>query len=92
MKSLELLDFEWQVQVFTWEVRCQLLVAFKGKFDRMNVPQSYTESKPLGTWVMNERIQYKLFKANQKIFMTRERIQSLELLDYEWQLKTRSPT
>ena len=70
-----------------WEERLQELAEFKRKFLHTNVPQRYTENKQLGIWVMNQRIQYKLFKANNnKSFMTRERIQSLKELDFKWQL------
>jgi len=89
IQSLEELDFEWEriTNRCTWEERRQQLVDFKRKFRHTNVPRDYAKNKPLGNWVNTQRIQYRLFKANNnKSFMTRERIQSLKELDFKWQL------
>jgi len=48
-----------------------------------NVPREDAENKALGRWVHTQRTQYKLLKENRKNQMTRERIQSLDELDFE---------
>jgi len=93
IQSLEELDFEWECNTTrTWEKSRQQLVDFKNKFRHTNVPQTYAENKPLGNWVNTQRTQYRFFKAKRESHMTRERIQSLDELDFEWQLRTRSNT
>ena len=71
-----------------WEKSRQQLVDFKVKYRHTNVPAKYAENKPLGTWVSTQRTQYKLFKEKRKSSMTRERIQSLDELDFEWELRS----
>ena len=85
IQSLDELGFEWEVhsKSYTWEECQQQLVDFKDEFDHTNVPQRYAENKPLGSWAMNQRIQYKLFKASKKSSMTRDPIESLEKLGFE---------
>jgi len=89
IQSLEELDFDWEPRTNNWEGKCQQLADFKVKYSHTNVPQKYAENNPLGIWVMNQRQQYRLFKEKRKSSMTRERIQSLDKLDFEWQPKAR---
>jgi len=70
----------------SWEERRQQLVVFKNKFRHTNVPQRYAENNQLATWVNTQRSQYKLLKAGKKSHMTRERIQSLDELGFEWKV------
>ena len=69
----------------TWEESRKQLADYKVKFLHTNVPQGYAENKSLGTWVNTQRRQYRLFKAGRNSYSctTKERIQSLEELDFE---------
>ena len=49
-----------------WKGKRKQLADFKVKFRHTNVPRSYEENKQLGTWVDNQRKQYKLFKEKRK--------------------------
>jgi len=84
MQSLDKLGFEWELNYKSWEERRKQLAVFKTKFLHTNVPRDYAENKPFASWVNTQRIQYKLFEASKKSHMTRERIQSLDKLDFEW--------
>ena len=88
IQSLEKLGFQWHLKV-PWEEQRQQLVAFNKEFRHTNVPKSYVENNKFVVWVQYQRSSYKLFKAKKKSSMTRERIQSLEKLGFEWQLRTR---
>ena len=86
IQSLDELDFEWERNnTRTWEESRQQLADFKRKFGLTDVPQTYEENKQLGTWVNTQRTQYKWLKAKIKSSMTKERIRSLEALDFEWE-------
>jgi len=90
IQSLNELGFEWErYTTRTWEENRQQLVDFKREFRHTNVPQRYAENKPLATWVDTQRYQYMLLKAKGKSQMTRERIQSLDQLDFDWEPKSR---
>jgi len=91
IQSLDKLDFEWERKTSTWEESRQQLADFKVKFRHTNVPQRYAENKPLANWVKTQRYQYMLFKSKRESSMTRERSQSLDELDFEWQPKTGRP-
>jgi len=71
-----------------WEIESEQLADFKDEFGHLNVPQNYTENKPLGTWVSTQTKQYKLFEASKTSNMTRERIQFLEELGFEWEVRS----
>jgi hypothetical protein len=66
----------------SWEERLQELATYKQVNGHTNVPQKFPSNKPLGTWVANQRTQYRLFKANENSSMTPERIESLNELDF----------
>jgi hypothetical protein len=65
-----------------WDERLQELATYKQVNGHTNVPQKCPSNKPLGTWVHNQRTQYRLFKANENSSMTPERIESLNELDF----------
>jgi hypothetical protein len=51
-----------------------------------NVPVRDSENIQLGTWVSNQRTQYKLHEEGKKSHMTIFRIQALESLGFEWDI------
>jgi hypothetical protein len=90
IESLNELDFNWGLggirSYASWEERLQELATYKQVNGHTNVPQIFPSNKPLGTWVANQRTQYRLFKANENSSMTPERIESLNELDFNWGL------
>jgi hypothetical protein len=85
IKSLNELDFEWVVSSASWERHLQELVTYKQQNNgSTNVHQRRLSNKLLGQWVQRQRHQYKLLQENKKSTMTKERIKSLEKLDFDW--------
>jgi hypothetical protein len=94
IKSLNELDFEWVcVKTSTvWEQRLQELAIYKQQNNgHTNLSTLYADSKPLGRWVKTQRSQYKLLQEGKSSTMTKERIKSLNKLDFEWSPGRTSP-
>lgn len=83
IQSLNDLGFVWKPTV-SWKERRQQLADYKAQVGNANVPQDYTKNKPLGTWVHNQRSQRKLFEEGKQTTMTKDRIQSLNELGFDW--------
>ena len=64
-----------------WELRYAQLVEFKNQNGHCNVPYNYTEHRQLGTWVGNQRTNYKAGK------LSPERQRLLETLGFVWSAK-----
>jgi hypothetical protein len=60
----------------SWEERLQELASYNQANGLTNVPQCYPPNKPLGLWVNNQRCR--------KSKISKERIQSLEKLGFDW--------
>ena len=69
-----------------WDTKFNELVAYKDAHGgSCNVPQGYAENPQLGTWVNNQRAQYKKFQQDPSTSsMTQERIERLESIGFEW--------
>jgi len=94
IKSLNKLGFVWRWRIVskysqvTWEERLQQLIDFNNEFNHTNVPQTYAKNKPLGTWVSNQRTQYRQLVEEGKLSsLTDERIKSLNKLGFVWRLR-----
>jgi hypothetical protein len=71
-----------------WDTRRKELATFKEANGHTNVPSRFPSNKPLGQWVNYQRHQYKLLQENDKSCqMTKERIKSLNELDFEWRYR-----
>ena len=69
-----------------WLRRYDELIAFKQQHGHCKVPQSYSQSKTLGVWVMTQRKQYRLLWKGESSCMTAERQAALEKIGFEWSL------
>jgi hypothetical protein len=93
IKSLNELDFDWSpgkekkaLLSTLWHTRRKELATYKQVNGHTNVSTLDATNKPLGTWVANQRTQYKLLQDGKKSLMTTERKKSLNELDFEWRL------
>lgn len=68
----------------TWLHNYQCLIQYKKYNGHCNVLQRYTPNKKLGTWVNNQRTEYRKLMNGQKSSMTKERITALEEIGFEW--------
>jgi hypothetical protein len=84
IQALESLGFEWGVCDTAWEDRLSELADYRKIHGHCNVPQLCSENSNLGTWVMNQRTQYRLHLEGKTSSITPSRIQELESLGFEW--------
>jgi Helicase associated domain. len=72
---------------YTWDDRFEELRLYKEQHGHCNVPQVY--ERGLGTWVSQQRAQFKRFKSGKTSSMTTRRQQQLEKLGFVWSLRKR---
>jgi hypothetical protein len=72
---------------YTWDDRFEELRHYKEQHGHCNVPQIY--ERGLGTWVSQQRAQYKRFRSGKTSSMTKRRQQQLEKLGFAWSLRKR---
>jgi hypothetical protein len=85
VQALESLGFVWNVLDALWELRFSELVDFQHIHEHCKVPHKYSENRPLGTWVTDQRTQYKLRGQDGRISnMTDYRVQALSGLCFAW--------
>ena len=89
IQKLESIGFQDKAKTI-WDQRFQELKQYHKDYSHCNVPNVFPENKALGRWVNNQRQQYKKFLAgDSKSSMTPERIQKLESVGFQWQLRKR---
>jgi hypothetical protein len=76
-----------QLSVFTWESRLSELADYRKIHGHCNVPQHYSENIQLGRWVNQQRTNHRLHLEGKKSPLTTFRIQELESLGFEWDIK-----
>ena len=84
IKLLDEVGFEWSPQDNSWNDLHRLLVEYEAEHGNCLVPQHYPDNKALGTWVANQRTQYRLRREGKHSHLTEERIKLLEDLGFVW--------
>jgi len=88
--KLEQLGFVWsKCGKSDWSMRFQELKEYKKEFGDCLVPQRYGPNPQLGTWVNNQRTQYRTFNEDGLGPMTSERVQMLEGIGFVWNVTKR---
>ena len=93
LERLELLNdlsMIWDSHEVNWREKFELLRSYRSAFGNCNVPSNFKDKK-LATWVKCQRRQHKLFCSKKSSAMTRQRIQELEQVGFEWEIRTVSP-
>jgi len=85
--ALEQVGFVWDSHGAAWLERWQELVQFQQQYGHANVPSNHPQNPQLATWVKCQRRQYKLFWDGKPSNMNLERIQRLESVGFEWELR-----
>lgn len=85
--ALEQVGFVWDSHGAAWLERWQELVYFQQQYGHANVPSNHPQNPQLATWVKCQRRQYKLFWDGKPSNMNLERIQRLESVGFEWELR-----
>jgi Helicase associated domain len=88
VNALENIGFVWDSQNASWEERLGELREFCAVFQHCNVPSSYGENPQLATWIKCQRRQYKLYVEGKPSNITKQRIEKLESLGFEWELRS----
>ena len=88
LQDLESVGFVWDSQGANWSERLQELKDYRAEYGDCNVPTNYRPNRPLATWVKCQRRQKKLFDRGESSNITRERIQELDNLGFEWTLRS----
>ena len=88
IQTLQSIGFVWDSQAAAWSERLGELQRFQVAHGHANVPSNFAPHPQLATWVKCQRRQYKLFRDGKPSNMTKERIQMLETIGFEWELRT----
>jgi len=88
VKALEDIGFIWDSQGAAWGERLGELQEFRKSYMHCNVPSNFSENPRLATWIKCQRRQYKLYMEGKPSNMTPQRIQHLENLGFEWELRS----
>ena len=91
VQVLEKIGFVWDSHEASWEERKMQLKAYRDEHGNCNVPSNYSKNKKLSVWVKRQRRQYKFFHAGKPSNMSLDRINQLESLGFEWELRCRDP-
>ena len=60
---------------------------YRAEHGNIMVPLKYSTNPQLGPWIMNQRIQYRLFKEGKPCTMSSNRVALLEAEGMVWELK-----
>lgn len=88
VKALDDIGFVWDSQGAAWGERLGELQQFRQTYVHCNVPSNFNDNPRLATWIKCQRRQYKLYMEGKPSNMTPQRIQHLENLGFEWELRT----
>jgi len=91
--ALEFIGFTWRVKEqssLPWIERYEELKQYKLQKGHCEVPNKYNDNPSLGSWVSNQRQQYKLLKEGKSSTMSKDRIGALEFIGFTWQMKEQS--
>jgi len=86
------IGFSWDAKDALWQERLKDLNEFKLKHGHCVVPTIFPSNQRLATWVKFQRRQYKLYQESSPSYMTRERIENLNALGFEWTLRSSKHT
>ena len=86
---LEKIGFVWDSHIAAWEQRINELMDYRSLYGHCNVPSSYPQNRQLAVWVKRQRRQYKFFGEGRPSNMSQDRIEALERIGFEWELRCR---
>jgi hypothetical protein len=87
VRALDDLGFVWTLRsLVDWDERLEELKEYRKKHGNCLVPQQYPENPQLGTWVSNQRKQYRLLKEGKSSPMTEDRVNKLDEIGFIWSI------
>jgi Helicase associated domain len=88
--KLNSVGFCWHTHKSTWHARFQELIQFKDQNGHCVVPLMCLPNPRLGTWVQQQRRQYRYYKEGYPCHITPERIQFLDSIGFSWHSRKRA--
>jgi len=88
VNALEKIGFIWDAQKAAWERRLTQLRAYRAANGHCTVPTSYKANKKLAAWVKYQRRHYRLRAEGKASTMTKYRIDSLNEMGFEWEVRS----
>eukprot|EP00956_Cyclotella_meneghiniana_P027352 scaffold61109_cov22-Cyclotella_meneghiniana.AAC.5 len=77
-KTLNTLNFTWDLKPDLWDSQYEALLEFKSKFGDCNVPTIFAEDPSLGRWVHNQRTKFN------NGGMEQDKFNKLKKIDFKW--------
>jgi hypothetical protein len=90
IRLLDRVNFVWSVRGgghASWGSRLLDLEAYHRVHGHTNVPKNYPPNPPLGYWVNEQRFQYKRLEMGKSSYMTPQKIEKLNALNFKWSLR-----
>jgi predicted chitinase len=78
-------------KVSSWKIRFSELADYRKIYGHCNVPTDYSENLKLSKWVANQRTKYRLHLEGTKSSFKLSRIQELESMGFEWEVRVVPP-
>jgi hypothetical protein len=82
--------FIWDSHGAAWQQRWNELAEYTELHGNCNVPTNHASNPQLATWIKCQRRQYKLYSEGKANTMTPERLDGLESIGFEWELRRSS--
>jgi hypothetical protein len=87
IKALERLSFVWDSHGAAFEERLKELEEYKMIHKHCNVPSNYKVNSSLASWVKCQRRQWRLFQEGKECNITLQRIQQLESMGFQFNIR-----
>ena len=87
VQALEDIGFVWDSHSAAWDERLDELIHYKDVNGHCNVPSRYADNRQLAIWVKRQRRQYKFHCEGKPSSMTQERIDTLNSLGFQWDMR-----
>ena len=87
VQALEDVGFVWDSHSAAWDERLDELIHYKDVNGHCNVPSRYADNRQLAIWVKRQRRQYKFHCEGKPSSMTQERIETLDALGFQWDMR-----
>lgn len=84
LQALMAVGFVFDVRREAWKTRYDELLGFRAAYGHCNVPLHYEGNPQLGVWVNRQRAAYKNYLSGDNPALTRERVEALEAIGFQW--------
>ncbi|CAJ1947835.1 unnamed protein product [Cylindrotheca closterium] len=88
VQALEGVGFVWDTYSAAWERRKSELRAYRAENGHCNVPATFKVNKKLAAWVKCQRRQYKLFHEGKPSTLNHDRIEGLNQMGFQWEVRS----